>query len=371
MDASSSFADPPLRGIRVVEAATNVSAPFAGQMLAHLGAEVVKVETPVGDSLRRFGIRNRGISALFLNVNQGKDAVALDLKDEAGRARLVELADGADVFLQNWRPGVAGRLGLDAETLRARNPRLVYVAVNGFGSNGPKSGIPVFDWLIQAASGVAWWESNGRRPEPMRAFLADKVTASFAAQAVLAALLARERTGEGAALEVAMLDVMSYFNFPDMCQHRTFVEPERPADLPTGRSGFLEAADGYVVVSPVTGAQIKAACAAMGHPEWNAQVRSTATTPSEITDMLFDRLESATRGRTVDECIEAFAAHDVPAGPVLDIDAHLADPQVAHNRIYAESDTPAGRVRRVRHPLRLDGRLLPPTAAAPTTGAEA
>jgi CoA:oxalate CoA-transferase len=183
---------PPLKGIRVIEAATFVTGPYAGQMLADLGAEVTKIESPAGgDAFRRFGRPDGPYSAVFANTNRGKRSVALDLKDSAGRSELMDLVESADVWLTNWRPGVADRLGLGDDVLVGRNPRLIRVYITGYGTRGPKAAAPVFDTIVQAGSGLTHALSNDDKPALLAGFTIDKLTATMATQAVLAALLAR------------------------------------------------------------------------------------------------------------------------------------------------------------------------------------
>ena len=357
MDTVAS-ADAPLAGIRVVEAASYVSVPFAGLALAQLGAEVVKVEPPGGDTFRRFGFRHEGMSAFWANVNQGKRSVFIDLKSEAGRAEIYELLDGADLFFQNWRPGVAATLGLDAATLSSKFPPLIHVAVTGYGDSGPKANRPVFDGLLQAASGMAAAEARNGPPAPTRGFVADKISALFVTQVALAALVARNTSGKGAHIDLAMLDVIGYFDFPDLCQDRTFLPPAPQIDLDGGRSGFLETADGYIAVSPVNGRQVSASLTAVGHPEWKAELKA-APDPTTFLNLLYDRLESVTRSELTARWDEVFLAHDVAAAVVQSIDEHFDDPQTVHNQLYEAVESPAGPMRRVRHPARIDGRFLP------------
>lgn len=360
--------DAPLTGVRVVETAGYVSGPFAGMMLADLGAEVVKVEPPRGEPARRFGLRYRGVSALGLNVNHGKDCVELDLKSDGGRARLRDLLAAADVFLQNWRPGVAESLGFGADEVCAAHPRLVYATVSGFGPEGPRATAPVFDSLLQATSGIAAYEAIDGRPTIVRSYLADKTTATFAAQAVLAALLARERTGRGTRVEVSMLDVMGYFDFPDVGQDRTFLGPGAEVDLAPGRTPLVRTSDGWIAVAPVRGAQLAAAVAAVGHPEWVENLKR-APNPTALTEELYRLLETVTRDLTTAECERRFVNADVPVAPVLTVDQHLADPQTVSNDLYVVVDGPVGPMRRVRHPARVDGERLPLSrTAAPPAG---
>ena len=354
----------PLQGIRVIETATFISGPFAGLMLSDLGAEVVKVEPPSGDPGWRFGLKHEGLSAMGLNVNRGKQSRRLDLKSEAGREELLRLLEEADVFLHNWRPGVAERLGLDGPTLCERFPRLVYVSVNGYGADGPRAGGPVFDGLLQVSSGLAAYEGTPGRPRLPRSYLADKVAAAFVAQGVLAGLLSRATTGRGGPHEVSMLDAMAYFNFPDLCQHRTFRDLQPDLEFPP--STLVATADGWLALSPVRGSQLAATVTALGHPEWVQELKE-APTPAAVIGRMVELIEPELARRTTRECEELFREAEVPAAAVASIDEHLQDPQSLHNRLYGVMDTPSGPARWVRYPLRVDGERLD----APVEEAEA
>jgi crotonobetainyl-CoA:carnitine CoA-transferase CaiB-like acyl-CoA transferase len=358
----------PLEGIRVVEAGTYMSAPFAGMMLAQLGAEVVKVEPPTGDQFRRFSLCHGGASAAWIGSNHGKRSVVLDLKDPAGQGDMYALLRDADVFVQNWRPSVAHGLGLDGDELSARFPALIHLAISGYGETGPNQAFPVFDGLLQASSGFAVTEAGkGNRPAITRSFVVDKTTASFAAQSILAALFQRERTGRGARLELAMLDVMAYFNFPDLCQDRAFLPPAPQRDLSPGRSPVLRTLDGYIIAAPVTGRQIVGAITAVGHPEWKDDLK-LITEPADLMDELINRLETVTSGWSSEASLAAFRGYDIPAALVLDVDQHFNDAQTIHNNVYSDGETPFGPVRRVRYPLLIDGHPLAHVQPAPSLG---
>lgn len=356
-------AERPLTGIRVVEAGTYISAPFAGMVLAHLGAEVLKVEPPDGDPARRFGLRAHGLSALWANLNHGKQGVALDLKAQAGRAVMASLLSEADVFVQNWRPGVADRLGLGPADLLGVNPRLVSVAITGFGDTGPYAAFPAFDSVIQAVSGLIAAESPDGHPAQLRSFLADKTTAMMAVQAVLAGLVQRARTGRGSHIDLAMLDVMAYFNFPDLGQQQAFVEASGDVTPARTRSCCLRTCDGYVALAPVAGRQIRAAVEAAGHPEWADVLRREE--PLAVTGKLFDLLETVTPAHDTGHWLRQFAAWDVPAAPVLSFAEQFTDPQAEHNAVYGQATTILGPLRTVRYPARFAGRPLPPVAPPP------
>ena len=352
----------PLARYRVLDASTYLLGPFAAMMLADLGADVIKVEAPGGDPYRRIGPRRQGIGLRAAVVNRGKRTVAADLKTDDGRARFLDLVGTADVVLHNWRPGVAERLGLSDAVLAAANPRLVRLWLTGYGATGPLAGRPAFDTLLQAQTGLAHVQGYPGRPAVLRTYVADKVTATFAAQAVLAALLERESTGSGCLVELSMLEAMAYFNFPDVCLHRLLVNESDSEPLPPP-STIVPTADGAIVVSPVSGQQVRAALAAVGHPEWWGDLKGLSRY-ADLAPLLVERLSGCTRGRSTDDCLAAFAAHDVPAAPVLDPDGHLADPQVRALRIYEEFDDPGlGRVRFARYPVRAIASATRPSPA--------
>jgi crotonobetainyl-CoA:carnitine CoA-transferase CaiB-like acyl-CoA transferase len=362
-----SVAARPLDGIRVVEVGSYISGPWVGLMLAELGADVVKVEPPRGDPMRTFGLRHNGLSALWVNCNHDKQSVVIDLKSADGHKQMLDLVASTDILIQNWRPGVAESLNLPSELLQERNPRLIQLIITGFGGTGPRSRTPVFDLLLQATSGLAAMEATETQPTAVRSLVADKATATFGVQAVLAALIARERTGNGSRAELAMLDVMAYFDFPDLGQDRTFLAPEVRHELRRGRPAILRTSDGYLAISPVSGRQIGNTVAAVGHPEWKDDLKQLVD-PTELMDEVYNRVEQVTRTGPTAHWLGLFEEFDVPAAAVLTPDEHFADPQVQHNRLYTTTDSPAGPVRRVRYPALFDGQVLAPRRPAPALG---
>jgi crotonobetainyl-CoA:carnitine CoA-transferase CaiB-like acyl-CoA transferase len=342
----------PLSGVRVIDAAAYLTGPYAALMLADLGAEVVKVEPPRGDPFRRFGRRHNGTSIAFLNTNRGKRSVILDLRQPADQAHFEELVTDADILLTNWRAHTVSQLGLDG--LEERHPRLIWIRITGFGPDGPLADAPAFDSVIQARCGLAASQGNGSRPTLVVSWVCDKITATFAAQAALAALVDRARTGRGASVDLPMIDVMSYFNFPDLMIDRTVLDgSEVMARLSTNRP--VPTADGWLQLSPVSGRQIAGALDAMDATDQTESLRSISDA-TEMTNAFFAIAEERTPKETTAEWLARFAARDVPAGPVLDLDAHLADPQVLHNNIYQSGDDPRmGPLRHVRYPGRFSG----------------
>jgi len=355
----------PLQGIRVVEACGYISGPWAATMLADLGAEVVKVEPPGGDPYRSYAHRKDGLSAVWINANRGKKGVTIDLKSAEGVAQLLQLLSMADVFIENWRPGVAASLGLDAGTVASANRRLIRLSITGFGETGPLVNEPAFDALIQGRTGVVASMAVQGNAGPTPFFVADKVTAVFAAQAILAALQGRHTTGTGSHIKLSMLDLMAYFNFPELFYHRTFVDDTASYRAPS--SPVMQTRDGYIVLSPVSGQQLGRTLEVIGHPEWKADFKAIKD-PVEMAHQFFLRLQPELRKRGTAEWIAAFKAVDVPVGPVLDADAHLADPQVVHNALYGTLESPVGPVRAVRYPALFDDQPLRPRGGAPALG---
>jgi crotonobetainyl-CoA:carnitine CoA-transferase CaiB-like acyl-CoA transferase len=343
-----------LEGVRVLDASGFVSGPYAATMLADLGAEVIKVEPKQGDGLRRWGRNVDGHGVVYTNCNRGKTVVALDLKSDDDRATFLTLAADADVLITNWRRGVVERLGL-AEPL-ATLGRVVWLKISGWGPDGPLADQPAFDGSVQSRSGLAWVQGDAE-PQLLRTFIADKITAAFAVQAILAALYERTRTGVGGVIDLPMLDSLAYFNFPDILQNRTVVEgqPLSARNEQTEANRPIPTRDGWIVVSPVGGRQLKATLAAIGRPDAVAELKAT-TTQHELTARLIAICSDVCPTRSTDAWLTAFDAHDVPAAPVLDIDAHLADPQVLHNGLYETTDDEhLGLVRRARYPARFNG----------------
>jgi crotonobetainyl-CoA:carnitine CoA-transferase CaiB-like acyl-CoA transferase len=342
----------PLEGIRVIEAAAFVAGPYAAMMLADMGADVLKVEPPTGDPLRTFGRRVAGVSVNFVNANRNKSSLTCDLRTEDGKAAFLEVLEDADILVTNWRPGVAESFGLDADFVRDQCPRLVWVRITGYGPDGPLASTPVFDALIQARSGmmVAQGETT---PRPVWSWIVDKVTASFAAQAGLAALVRRQTTGDGSIIDISLLDSFAYFNFPDLLTERTILsEHDRPPLNAQNRSVRpVPTKDGWLMVNPVRGIQLKRALEAFGRADAIAEMK--ALDNSSATYRFFVIAEEAAAARTTAEWLEILAEHDVPAAPVLDFDAHFTDPQVVHNETYVEiSDPRFGPIRQPRFPAR-------------------
>ena len=352
----------PLDGIKVVEITSIYSGPFAGMMLAELGADVVKVEGPDGpDPVRAMGLGSGpdAVNSTFYALNRGKRFVSLDAKTERGRALLGNLAAGADVFLHNMRPGKAETLGVGYEALAERNPGLVYVAISGFGNDGPEADLPVYDYVVQAKVGMVDYQRDldSGRSDLVHQVVVDKTAANAAVQGVLAALLVRERTGRGQRVDVPMISVGAAFLWPDgMAAFHAEVSPAMP---PSALPAYLTAMPSTVlVVLATTDGEI---ATGLLLPPWDglclALDRVDLVTDSRFADQTsrvlnFPALKAEIAAEVAKystaDVLERFARFDFAAGPVVPrTEVHL-DPTVQHLGVLGEQRV-AG-IGRVRQP---------------------
>jgi len=347
----------PLDGFRVIDATTMISGPIATRMLGDQGAEVIKLEAPSGDLARSLGGRKRGMAPIFAVANRNKRSVVLDLKQPRGLSLLHGLVKTADVFVQNFRPGAAERIGIGEAALRALRPDLVYVSISGFGDSGPYAHKRVYDPVIQALSGLAAIQGAGDAPRMMRLIVPDKLTAVTAAQAITAALLARERTGEGQHVKLSMLDTVVAFHWPEAMAQHTFVGPDigvtRPSDV---RDLAFETADGHITAGTVSNAEWQGFCKAAGRDDLLADARfSTAAGRVKHADARLEAMAEILRTRDSAHWLRVLDEAQVPCAPILTRMQLLEDAQLAHNDLIFESDHPhAGRMRQPRPAARFD-----------------
>ena len=341
----------PLDGVRVVDLTTMLAGPLATMVLGDQGADIVKVEPPgAGDLIRRVGPMRGELSALFHSVNRNKRSVVVDLRAPRGREILLRIVAGADVFVQNFRPGVVERLGIDEPALRAVRPDLVYVSISAFGESGPYARRPAYDSVIQALSGVASVQADERTGVPafVRHAVCDKLSALYAAQAITAALFARANGGQGQHVRVAMLDAAVAFLWPDGMQGETFLGDDAPKSSDAGRLPSLRAtSDGFVAISVVADAEFQALCRALDAPELADDPRFAAIEArARRLGELGDRIDARTRRLTTRALCERLEAAGVPHAPVTARDALHEDPQILANATLVELDHPtSGRLR--------------------------
>ncbi|MBI3301974.1 MAG: CoA transferase [Deltaproteobacteria bacterium] len=362
----------PLAGYRIIDVTQMLSGPMATMMLADQGADVIKIEPPgTGDLTRALG-GPRGMAPTFAIINRNKRSVVLNLKDRRGVEVLERLVAGADLFVQNFRPGVADKMGIGEAALRRIKPSLVYVSISGFGEAGPYVHKRVYDPVIQALSGLASIQGDAAtgRPRMMRLIIPDKVTALTAAQAMTAALLARERTGKGQHVRLAMLDAVISFLWPEAMARHTFIGTDRVVTRPDVRDLVFETADGYITVGVVSDAEWAGLVRAVGHPEWLDDPRfQTPAGRVKHADARLELTAEALKTRTSAEWLARLDAEQVPCAPILNREDLLTDPQVAANGLIVESDHPhAGRMRQARPAARFEGTPAELRSPAPLFG---
>ena len=356
----------PLAGVRVIDLTTVVSGPVCTALLGDQGADVVKIEPPGGDITRRTGGPGE-FTAMFVACNRGKRSLALDLKQPAARDAVRRLVATADVLVQNFRPGAMERLGLGDVALRAINPRLIYVSINGVGETGPYANKRVYDPVIQALSGLADVQSDGGegRPRMIRTIVADKTTAAFAAQAICAALFARERSGEGQHIRLSMLDAMVTFLWPEAMAAHAVVGREGTAPTVRPEAVRPEAArpdlifrtlDGYITVGSISDSEWHGLCGVLGKPEWIEDPRFRTPAARSINGA--ERLTlvgEVLKTGTSRDWLERLDAADVPCAPVLRRAEVIDDPQVVHNGLIEIMEQPGmGPIRQSRPAARFD-----------------
>jgi crotonobetainyl-CoA:carnitine CoA-transferase CaiB-like acyl-CoA transferase len=337
-----------LDGVTIVDLTSVGMGPMATQMLADMGADVIKVETPEGDVFRHVTPqRHPGMGHPHLNLNRNKRSVVLDLKTPGGIENLLTLVAEADVFISNLRASAIRRLGLDAETLTKKYPKLIYCGCYGYSEKGPYAGRAAVDDTIQAASGLAWLQGNAGNEPPayVKSVVADKVLALYVAQAVTAALFARERTGLGQAVEVPMFECMVSFLAVEHLAGKTFV----PAEGPTGYSRLLNpfrrpfrTTDGYIGVVPYTNGQWKRFFDIIGAPELAGDERyRTQAARSRHFSQLYEIIDVALKQKNSATWVALLEDADIPFAPVNSLDALLDDPHLAAIGFWRKVEHPS------------------------------
>jgi len=344
----------PLEGVRILDLTTMASGPLATSILADQGADVIKIEGPDrGDGLRTIGPARGGMSALFTSFNRSKRAIAIDLRDERGVALLDRLAEGADVLVQNFRPGAVDRMGIGADRYRSRHPELIYVSVSGFGERGPMAQSAVYDSVMQAYSGVAMHQADLETGEPafVRSVVCDKGTAIQTAQLITAALFARSQGRGGQHVKVSMLHASLAFLWPDGMQNHSLLGEGVSAPLLKGALPMIRAtADGHIAISFIQDREFEALCRAIGREALLADERfATAGPRAGHARALQSELDPTLRSFSTNDLVEKLVAADVPYAPIGDPATIHADPQVVANDLVFEMDHPiAGRLRQPR-----------------------
>ncbi|QJR15028.1 CaiB/BaiF CoA transferase family protein [Usitatibacter palustris] len=376
-----------LDGIRVLDFSRVLAGPWATQMLADFGAEVVKVERPsLGDDTRHWGPpwvkdpqgRDTAEAAYYLAANRGKKSITLDLKKPEGQAIARELAAKADVFVENYKVGDLARFGLDYATLAAKHPGLVYCSITGFGQDGPYSDRPGYDFIVQGIGGLMSItgerdDQPGGGPQKVGVAVSDLMTGVFSSNAIMAALFHRERTGQGQHIDMALLDVQVAM-LANMATGylASGVAPVRFGNAHQSIVPYqvFKASDGHFVVTVGNDRQFAHFCDVLGTPEWKTDPRF-ATNPARVThrDVLVPEIAKRVALKPVAHWLEAIERFGVPCGPINDLGQVFADPQVRHRQMVLNvPHADAGEVRLVASPMKFSATPVVCDRAPPRLG---
>jgi crotonobetainyl-CoA:carnitine CoA-transferase CaiB-like acyl-CoA transferase len=362
----------PLAKLRVIELARILAGPWAGQILADLGADVIKVESPEGDDTRKWGppFINGADAAYFHSCNRGKRSVVIDFRTPQGQAAIQQLAAGSDVLIENFKVGSLARYGLDYESLARINPRLIYCSVTGFGQTGPYAARAGYDFIIQGMSGIMdlTGEPDGT-PQKMGVAFADIFTGTYAVIGIQAALQQRERTGVGQHIDMALMDSMvgvlanQALNFLSSGQSPHRLGNAHPNIVPYQ---VFAVADGHVILAVGNDRQFGRLCSYLGLPELAADARfQTNSARVSNRDILIPLLSQALLKCAREDVLQAMEEQGTPAGPINTVAEAFADPQIVHRKMLLEM---AGSIPGVRIPIQMSGATLGSDRPSPRLG---
>ena len=362
----------PLKGFRILDLTTVLFGPFGTQTLGDWGAEIIKVESLTGDTWRNSGqFRNRGMSGQFMTVNRNKRSIALDLKHPEGKAVLRRLIPTVDALVSNIRPAGLGRLGFSYEACKELNPKLVYASATGFGQDGPWAARPAFDEIIQAASGFASAMGTDEEPAFVPSLIGDKLCGMALTSAVTAALLHRERTGEGQMVEVPMLETLAAFNSIEMFGGQAFVPPIGPSGYNRMKARKpAKTKDGWLTMLPYSGANWCAFFEAVGHPECIEEfsVRDPVARARNI-DAIYDRMREIAPNRTTAEWETLLLSIDVPHTSFAKLTEVAEQPHLKGVDLFQTMEHPTeGKLLQARPPARFSASPANIHRMAPTLG---
>jgi crotonobetainyl-CoA:carnitine CoA-transferase CaiB-like acyl-CoA transferase len=342
-----------LGGLRVLDFTTTIAGPHCTRLLADLGAEVIKIESPAGDMMRTRPPLRDGASTSFGQLNAGKKSMALDLKSPAAVEVVQRLVATADIVVENFRPGVMRRFGLDYEVLREVKPELIYCAISGYGQSGPSAELPAYAPVIHAASGYDLahmaYQGEVRRPDYCGIYIADVLTGTYAFGAILAALHQRQATGEGQMIDVSMLESMLSLTLSEI-QNAQF------AVAPPGRPIFgpVATSDGWINLSIASERTFQNLASASGHRHWLSDPRFAEYVDRRANwGELIDELERWSTELTTAEVQAVFDKNGVPSSPYRTVRDAMADPQTAHRGSFAEVRDAGGSFMALNPPFRL------------------
>ena len=356
-----------LKGVRIVEQGTFITGPCCGMMLADLGADVIKIESPDGDPYRAY--QGGNYSPHFQAYNRNKRSLALDMKQPGDRGVFDTLIREADVFIQNFRPGTADRLGAGAKRLQELNPKLIYCSISGFGADGPYVDRPSYDSVAQALSGFLSVVVDEDRPRFLGPALADAITGIYASYGSLGALFDRSRTGKGRVVEVSMLEAMAHFAVEPFAAYFALGAVPKSSDRPRlAQAHILRTKDGGLIAIHLSSLEKfwTGLLAALEAPELGTDARfSTRLARIDNYDALGRELDRRFSERTVAEWVERLGSADVPFAPINKVSAVVEDPQVKHLGLMVPVENPHAAKQLVRPPVQFDGQRATAVRPAP------
>lgn len=348
----------PLDGLRILDFSTTIAGPHCSRLLADMGADVVKIESPEGDLMRSRPVQRDGFSTMFGQLNAGKKSIVLDLKKPEAVAAIKKLVATVDILVENYRPGVMKRLGLDYAELSKVNPRLIYCAISGYGQTGPGAGRPAYAPVIHASTGYdmahLFYQQGRQRPDNCGIFVADFASGAYAMGAILAALHQRHATGKGQMIDVSMFETLVGMLLGEVNRAQfDFEMPSRPM------YGPIEASDGYVMLATASEKTFQDMASAAGRRDWLTDPRFEKYKDRRMNwGLLVDELEEWSRKMTVKEVVAALEMHGVPCSPYVTVTEALQDPQVEHRGSLCTIEDGGGTYKSPAPPFRFSGSAL-------------
>ena len=348
----------PLDGLRILDFSTTIAGPHCSRLLADMGADVVKVESPEGDLMRSRPVQRDGFSTMFGQLNAGKKSIVLDLKKPEAVAAIKKLAATVDILVENYRPGVMKRLGLDYAELSKVNPRLIYCAISGYGQTGPGAGRPAYAPVIHASTGYdmahLFYQQGRQRPDNCGIFVADYASGAYAMGAILAAVHQRHATGKGQMVDVSMFETLVGMLLGEVNRAQfDFEMPSRPM------YGPIEASDGYVMLATASEKTFQDMATAAGRRDWLTDPRFEKYHERRMNwGVLVDELEEWSKKMSVKEVVAALEKHGVPCSPYVTVTEALQDPQVEHRGSLCTIEDGGGTYQSPAPPFRFSGSPL-------------
>lgn len=348
----------PLDGLRILDFSTTIAGPHCSRLLADMGADVVKVESTEGDLMRSRPVQRDGFSTMFGQLNAGKKSIVLDLKRPEAVSAIKKLVATVDILVENYRPGVMKRLGLDYAELAKVNPRLIYCAISGYGQTGPGAGRPAYAPVIHASTGYdmahLFYQQGRQRPDNCGIFVADYASGAYAMGAILAAVHQRHATGKGQMVDVSMFETLVGMLLGEVNRAQfDFEMPSRPM------YGPIEASDGYVMLATASEKTFQDMATAAGRRDWLTDPRFEKYHERRMNwGLLVDELEAWSKKLSVKEVVAALEKQGVPCSPYVTVAEALQDPQVEHRGSLCTIEDGGGTYQSPAPPFRFSGSPL-------------